>query len=167
MKDATEWASRVYALPQFTQVMGNVRMCSKPLKPICVADPKKEEKKEAPKPVVKAEKKVEEKKKDNVESLPPSAFNVYDFKTFYVNHADKKGEAVDEWYKMLDWEGWSFWFFHYDKYDGEGVQLHVTNNLMNGFLSRAEHVSKYTFARHGVFGEEPNLEIMGVWLLRG
>lgn len=38
---------------------------------------------------------------------------------------------------------------------------------MNGFLSRAEHAGKYTFGRHGVFGEEPNLEIMGVWMMRG
>ena len=62
-------------------------MCAKPLKPVCVPDPvvKKEEKKAAaaaPKPAAaKAEKKL-----DNVESLPPSSFNVYDFKTFYVNH---------------------------------------------------------------------------------
>ena len=68
---------------------------------------------------------------------------------------------------MLDWKGWSFWFFHYDKYEDEGTKLHVTNNLMNGFLSRAEHTSKYTFGRHAVLGEEPNLEIMGVWLVRG
>ena len=27
-----------------------------------------------------------EKPKDNVESLPPTDFNLYDFKTFYVNH---------------------------------------------------------------------------------
>jgi elongation factor 1-gamma len=33
-------------------------------------------------------------------------------------------------------------------------------------MNRAEHTSKYTFARHGVFGEEPNLEVMGVWLCR-
>jgi elongation factor 1-gamma len=92
---------------------------------------------------------------------------VYDFKTFFVNHPDKKGAAVDEWYKMLDWEGWSFWEFHYEKYTGEGEKLHVTNNLMGGFLSRAEHVNKYCFARHGVFGEEPNLEVKGVWLCRG
>jgi elongation factor 1-gamma len=142
-------------------------MCAKPLKPICVPDPvtKKEEKKaapEAPKPAAKAE-----KQKDNVESLPPTNFNVYDFKTFYVNHADKKGAAVDEWYKMLDWDGWAFWHFHYEKYGKEGEKLAHTNNLMGGFLSRAEHVNKYAFARHGVFGEEPKLEIMGVWLCRG
>lgn len=38
---------------------------------------------------------------------------------------------------------------------------------MNGFLSRAEHTNKYTFGRMCVLGEEPNLEIMGCWLMRG
>ena len=145
-------------------------MCQKALKPVTLPDPKKEEKKkeekkEAPKP--KPAEAKPEKKLDNVQSLPPTSFNLYDFKTFYVNHKDKKGAAVDEWYKMLDWEGWTFWHFHYDKYEGEGEKLHITNNMMNGFLSRAEHTNKYAFARHGVFGEEPKLEIMGVWLLRG
>ena len=84
-----------------------------------------------------------------------------------MNHDDKKGKAVDEWYKMLDWEGWSFWHIAYEKYEGEGVKLHVTNNLLTGFMSRAEHTSKYTFARMGVFGEEPDLNISGVWLVRG
>jgi len=84
-----------------------------------------------------------------------------------VNHEDKAGVAVDEFYKMLDWEGWSFWHFHYDIYEGEGEKLHITSNLCNGFLSRAEHTSKYCFGRHGVFGEEPNLQIKGCWLVRG
>jgi len=164
MKNVDAWASACYALPSFKKIFGNVQMCAKPLKPVCVAE-KKEVKKAAP--VAAAPKKKEEKVLDNVESLPTTPFNVYDFKTFFVNHEDKKGAAVDEWYKMLDWDGWSFWEFHYEKYTGEGEKLHVTNNLMSGFLSRAEHVNKYCFARHGVFGEEPNLEIKGVWLCRG
>ena len=166
MKALNDWATNIFAMPEVIKVVGKVQMCAKPLKPVCIPDQvpaKKEEKKVAP----AAAPKKAEKPKDNVESLPPTSFNVYDFKTFYINHPDKKGAAVDEWYKMLDWEGWSFWHFHYEKYTGEGEKLHVTNNLMSGFLSRAEHVNKYCFARHGVFGEEPNLEIMGVWLCRG
>ena len=163
MKNVDAWASACYALPAYKKIFGNVQMCAKPLKPVCIAEVK--EKKAAP--VAAAKPKAEAKVLDNVESLPPTAFNVYDFKTFFVNHPDKKGAAVDEWYKMLDWEGWSFWEFHYEKYTGEGEKLHVTNNLMSGFLSRAEHVNKISFARHGVFGEEPNLEIKGVWLCRG
>ena len=164
MKNVSPWAESVYAHPSVMKVCGQIQMCAKPLKPVCIAE-KKPEKKVVAAPVKKVE--VEEKKLDNVQSLPPSPFDVYDFKTFYVNHKDKKGAAVDEWYKMLDWEGWSFWFLHYDKYTGEGEKLHVTNNMMNGFMSRAEHTSKYTFARQAVLGEEPNLEIMGVWLMRG
>jgi elongation factor 1-gamma len=171
MKSVTDWADKIFGMQDIINVVGKVQMCGKPLKPVCVPDPvsaKKEVKKEKAAPVAAAEPKaVEEKKLDNVDSLPPTPFNVYDFKTFYVNHPDKKGAAVDEWYKMLDWNGWSFWLFHYEKYTGEGEKLHVSNNMLTGFLSRAEHVNKYCFARHGVFGEEPNLEIMGVWLCRG
>jgi hypothetical protein len=43
----------------------------------------------------------------------------------------------------------------YDIYEGEGAKLHVTSNLLNGFLSRAEHTNKYTFGRMCVLGEEP------------
>jgi len=68
---------------------------------------------------------------------------------------------------MLDWEGWSYWFFEYEKYGKEGTVLYSTNNLLGGFLSRGEHTTKYTFGRHGVFGDEPNLNIYGVWLCRG
>jgi elongation factor 1-gamma len=167
MKSVTEWAEKIYAMKDLMNVVGRVQMCAKPLKPVCVPDPVSAKKVEKAAPVAAAPKAKEEKVKDNVESLPPTDFNVYDFKTFYVNHPDKKGAAVDEWYKMLDWNGWSFWHFHYEKYTGEGEKLHITNNMMAGFLSRAEHVNKYCFARHGVFGEEPNLEIMGVWLCRG
>jgi elongation factor 1-gamma len=60
---------------------------------------------------------------------------------------------------MLDWQGWSFWHLVYDIYEGEGAKLHVTSNLLTGFLSRAEHTNKYTFGRMCVLGEEPNLQI--------
>jgi len=99
--------------------------------------------------------------------LPPSDFNIYDFKTFFINHPDKKGKGMDEAYKMIDWEGYSFWKFEYDIYEGEGEKVHMCNNLLGGFLSRAEGVSKISFARHCVVGDEPNLQIYGVWLVRG
>ena len=38
---------------------------------------------------------------------------------------------------------------------------------MNGFLTRADFTTKFAFGRHGVFGQEPNLEIWGVWLIKG
>lgn len=164
MKNVTTWAESIYAQESFVKITGKVQLAAKALKPVL-----KEEKKEVKKaaPVAAAPKKKEEKPKDNIDLLPPTDFNIYDFKTFFVNHEDKAGAAVDEWYKMLDWEGWSFWFLQYDKLEGECAKVHVTNNLLGGFLSRAEHTNKYTFARMGVFGEEPDLDIQGVWLMRG
>ena len=141
------------------------------LKPVCEADPvKPKEKKAEQKPAAKKEEvkaAPAEKPKDNIESLPPTDFNLYDFKTFFVNHEDKKGAAVDEWYKQLDWNGWAFWRFDYEKFGSEGTVLFKTDNLVTGFLSRAEHTTKYSFARMAVLGEEPNLDIVGVWLCRG
>jgi elongation factor 1-gamma len=165
MKNVETWALANYARPEYIAVNGNVHMAGKALKPSGLIEPVKV-KKEAPKPAAKKEAKPE-KPKNNIDALPPTNFNVYDYKTFYVNHPDKKGAAIDETYKMLDWEGWSYWHFHYDIYGDEGAKLHVTNNLLTGFLSRAEHTSKYTFARMAVLGEEPKLEIKGCWLVRG
>lgn len=165
-KNVAAWAERMYALASMRKIFGNIQMCAKPLKPVVKEEPKPV--KAAPAQAAAAPKK-EEKKKDNVESLGETPFVLYDFKTLYVNHPDKKGEAVDTWYKMNDWSvnGWSFWHFHYDIYEGEGDKLHICNNLMAGFLSRAEGVSKITFARMAVLGEEGSLQIMGVWFVRG
>ena len=39
--------------------------------------------------------------------------------------------------------------------------------MMNGFLQRIDHFRKHALAMHAVLGEEPNLNIEGVWLFRG
>ena len=38
---------------------------------------------------------------------------------------------------------------------------------MNGFMQRIDHFRKHAFAMQCLLGEEPNLEIMGVWMFRG
>lgn len=107
MKNIDQWAKYIFDLPEFIEVQGRIRLCDKALKPVGLIEEKKEEKK---KEVQKeATIKVEEKPVkvlDNVESLPPSAFDLFTFKTLYVNHPDKKGEGMEEWYKQMDWEGW-------------------------------------------------------------
>jgi elongation factor 1-gamma len=140
-------------------------MCAKPLKPVC----KEVEKPKAAVVQAAAAPKKEEKVKDNVESLGETPFVLYDFKTLLCNHPDKGGAGIDTWYKMNDWSanGWSFWHLHYDIYEGEGDKMHICNNLMGGFLSRAEHATKYCFGKHCVLGEEGSLQIMGCWFMRG
>lgn len=171
MKNVSTWMQTCLDLPSIKKICGNVQMCAKPMKGFSLIVEKKEEKKkEAPASKPKEEKKEEKKPEkvlDNVQSLPETNFDLYNFKTFFVNHKDMGGAAVDEWYKILDWEGWSFWYIQYEKMKGENVKTYVTNNFLTGFMSRAEHTSKYTFARMSVLGEEPDLEVEGVWLFRG
>jgi len=135
-------------------------------KPKVAVEEKKVAKKEAAED--EDDKPAEEKKAPNpLDLLPPSTFDLFNFKTFFVNHKDKSGEAIDEMLKIYDPAGYSIWFLHYDKYKGEGEVLYKTENLSKGFLQRFDQFRKHAFARHIVLGEEPNLEIEGVWLFRG
>ena len=113
------------------------------------------------------EDKPQKKAANPLDLLPPTTFDLFNFKTFFVNVKDKKGEGIEELKKQFDPNGFSLWFLHYDKYKGEGEKLYITNNLCNGFLQRFDDFRKYCLARHLVLGDEPNLEIEGVWLGRG
>lgn len=178
----TKWFENIIQHPAFTQVYGKVRLCQKQMEPVQgekqVAAHKPEAKKEQPK-AEKAEKKEKPKAADDdeeeapkksdknpLDSLPPSKFNLFDFKTLFVN-APNKHEAMQFFWDNFDAEGYSLYFVQYIKAEGEGKVLFLTNNLMNGFLQRLEHFRKYAFGVHGVYGEEPNLEIRGVWCWRG
>jgi elongation factor 1-gamma len=94
---------------------------------------KKDDKKNDDKKDEKKEEKKEEKKVDPLDVLPPSKFNLDEFKGFFVNHADKK-EAIKTFWKDFDAEGYSIYHLHYEMYEGEGVKMTLTNNLCNGFL---------------------------------
>lgn len=111
------WFKEVSAHPAFVRAHGKVHMCARALKPIL----KKEEKK----PVVK----VEAVKKEvvvaaapdaDMKALPKTDFDLFNFKTFFCNHKDKAGEAMDECKKMFTTEGFadgfSFWHMRYQKY---------------------------------------------------
>jgi glutathione S-transferase len=99
IKNVNDWAAKVFALPEYIHIFGKIQMCQKPLKPALAEAPKKEEKKKAVAAAPKVEKKKEEKPKANIDLLPPTDFNIYDFKTFFINHPDKKGKGTDEMYK--------------------------------------------------------------------
>lgn len=54
------------------------------------------------------------------------------------------------------------------KTENEGKSLLPFRNNCNGFLQRTDpHFKKFAFAIHGIYGEEPNLEIRGAWMWRG
>jgi elongation factor 1-gamma len=142
-----------------------VKACQKTIKPHFAP---KEEKKAAPaKAAAHEEEPVQKKEINPLDELPPTKFDLYAFKTFFVNCHDRKGEGMKFFFENYDREGYSIYFLHYDKYEGEGQVQYQFSNLLNGFLQRIDHFRKHSFASHLMLGEEPNLEIEGVWLFRG
>lgn len=134
-----------------------------------VAPPKKEEKKEVKK-VEKEDTDVSallKKEVNPLDELPPTKFDLPTFKTYFVNLADKRGEGMKHFFENYDAEGYSLYYAKYEKYEGEGVVLYQTSNLMNGFLQRIDNFRRYTFSMMAIVGEEPNLDIESVWLFRG
>jgi elongation factor 1-gamma len=136
--------------------------------------PKEAEKKKEDKPDAKKKKEddeeeeepTEKKDKNPLDLLPPSTFDINAFKFAFVNATDKK-PVLEDFIKNFDAAGWSLYFVEYIKAEGEGEKLYLTNNLMNGFIQRLDHFRKYAFGVHGVYGDEPVLEIRGVWMWRG
>lgn len=104
---------------------------------------------------------MEKKKKNPLDLLPPTNFNLYDYKTLYINSKNKR-EALDELWKLFDPQGFSIWYVRYNKDDDEGKKLYMTNNLLRGVLNRLDSLRKYCLGVHGVYGEEPDLEIRGL-----
>lgn len=155
---------RISANETFKSFFGTSHVAKRPIK----IQFKKEEKKKAPKEEAKkAPKKKAEKPKDPLTLLPPTSMDLNEFKFWFINHKDRDA-AWEEFLKdRLDREGWSFWELNYIKYKNEGQLLYKTNNLLNGFIQRAEHFGKYSFGVHMIYGEEPNLDIKGIWMWRG
>ena len=107
------------------------------MKPIEFA-PKEEKKVAAKKEEVKQETTTEPKpaKKDGnpLDELPPTKFDLYSFKTFFVNEPDKRGKGMQFFFDNYDREGYCIYFLHYEKYEGEGQVQYQFANLLNGFL---------------------------------
>ena len=69
--------------------------------------------------------------------------------------------------KQVDLEGYAFWLLHYEKFGKEGQVEYQFMNLLEGFLQRLDNFRKHAFGKMCMLGEEPNLEIAGILLIRG
>lgn len=131
--------------------------------------PKKDAPKKDTKPKVEEADEDEAPKKpakNPLDSLPPTTFDLFSFKTLFVN-APNKADALKFLWENYDANGYSFWYVKYQKYEGEGIKLHLTSNLKDSTLQRLDTFRKYVFGTFGVYGDEGNYEIRGVWLWRG
>jgi len=80
--------------------------------------------------------------------------------------------AMEEFWKMLDREGWSLWKQEY-QYNSDNKKLFMTSNLCSGFLQRSGEIRKWAFGTCVITGlaEDaeggPDMSVSGLWLLRG
>lgn len=88
------------------------------------------------------------------------------FKTFFVNETSPDA-AMAKFWEDFEPEAWSVYHLKYIVYKNENEVLFRFNNLLRGFLRSWEPLKKYLFGTHLVLGDEPALDIQGVWLIRG
>jgi len=153
------WYYRVTAADgHFESVFGRIKLCTKVLAP-----PKPPKKVEQP----KEQKKPKEEKKSDKPEVAPTKIDIDNFKRFILNSPNKVADLKKFITEEFERDNWSIWHLKYDIYKDEGAKLHVTSNLCGGFLDRAEACRRGAFGMHCVIGDEPNLEIEGVWMWRG
>lgn len=108
------------------------------------------------------------KKVNPLDLLPPSSFNLDEWKYKFSNEKDLLNVAMPHFWKVYDKNGWSLYYMKYDKLEDECTISFVASNMASGFLQRIENnFSKYSFAVVSVLGENKNFDIEGVWLFRG
>lgn len=182
--NVNRWFTTVVNQPNFLAVHGEIKLCQKmEVAPDVAEEPKKEVKKEAkkeqkqekkqekPKPKKEAEEdedefaEKEEKKKNPLDDLPPTKFNLDEWKRTYSNN-DTRTVAIPYFWQNYDPSGWSLWFGEY-KYNNELEKVFMTANLLGGFVQRLDRLRKYGFGSLIIFGEEPKLSIGLCFLVRG
>ncbi|EPQ30823.1 uncharacterized protein PFL1_01722 [Pseudozyma flocculosa PF-1] len=141
--------------------------------------PKKEEKpkaapapkKEAAKPKAKEvddeddEPKAAPPPKNPLDSLPKSSFILDEWKRTYSNE-DTRPKALPWFFENFDYDGYSVVKLDY-KYNDELTLLFMSSNLITGLHTRLEANRKYIMGTMGVFGENNNNAISGVYVVRG
>lgn len=184
--NTNRWFNTLINQPEFKAVLGEVTLCEKmqvaAAAAAVAAAPKKEKKpkeekpKEAPKP--KEEKKkpkdddAEEdeapkpKPKSALDFLPPTPFNLDEWKRTYSNAEDTRKDAMPWFWEHYDPEGWSLWFSTYN-HNEDNTVLYQTCNLTGGYVQRVEELRKYGFGALLILGEKAPFNISCCWLVRG
>lgn len=166
----TRWFVTMINQPQVKAVLGEVKLAEKVVDPAAeikkrdaaqssattsAAPANDEEDEPAPKP----------KAKNSMDLLPPSKFNLEDWKRFYSNN-ETRPTAIDYFWNNFDSEGYSIWRATY-KYNDELKKIFMTCNLVTGLFARMDAMRRYCFASVIIFGEDDNNEVSGFFVIRG
>ena len=86
------------------------------------------------------------------------------FKRTYSNE-DTEKVAVPYFWEHFNKEDYSIWLAEY-MYNEELKKIFMACNLVGGMFQRLEKLRKTAFASVGIFGEDNNASISGIWIFR-
>eukprot|EP00003_Mantamonas_plastica_P016662 TRINITY_DN277_c1_g1_i2.p1 TRINITY_DN277_c1_g1~~TRINITY_DN277_c1_g1_i2.p1 ORF type:complete len:400 (+),score=114.47 TRINITY_DN277_c1_g1_i2:147-1346(+) len=162
-KNVTRWFETCVNQKEFAAVLGEVTLCEK----MAVA--------KAPEAGSSSSSNAEEKPKSNkkaknpLDLLPPSDFDLDDFKRLYQNSKKTRVEVIPKLWETFDDKGFSMYICEYmdaDKYLAGQMDFQVTN-LINGFYQRLDRLHRYGFGSMLVFGPPKEHTLSGAWIFRG
>ena len=159
----TKWFENIMTTPEAINAYGRTILCRKQLKPLNIKiDRNKRLDLLKNNPALK-------KEKNPLDSLPPSSFNIEEFKKEFLDEkSGNKNKIMEKFWEIFDPKGYSLWWMEYQNLDTEGKKIFRMNNSKNFFLERIdEDFKKYAFGIHGVYGNEGDYKVRGVWLWRG
>ena len=108
------------------------------------------------------------KKKENnpLDALPPSKFNLENFKKDFINNSNKADAMLDFW-KNYDPSGYSIWHIEYNNEPNEFITLFRTVIKKGDILIQLKYFKPYCFGVLGVYGSDGDYKISGCMVWRG
>ena len=154
----TSWFENIMNTQEAIEAYGRTLLCKKQLKPLEIKIETNKNKKETKKEI---------KKENPLDLLPPSKFDLNNFKKEFCENGNKK-EAMEKFWKDFDPKGYSLWLIEYQNLESEGKKLFRMKNSKNFFLERIDDdFKKYSFGVHGVYGNNNEFKVKGLWMWRG
>ena len=154
----TLWFENIMNTQEAIEAYGRTLLCKKQLKPLDIKIEKNKNKNEPKK---------ERKKENPLDFLPPSKFDLDNFKKEFCENSNKK-EVMEKFWKDFDPKGYSLWLIEYQNLESEGKKLFRMKNSKNFFLERFDDdFKRYSFGVHGVYGNNNEFKVKGLWMWRG
>lgn len=157
----TKWFENIMQTPEAIEAYGRIILCKKPIKPLNI-------KIDRSKRMELLKNLKDKKEKNKLDFLPPSSFNLENFKNEFFEEKGNKDKIMEKFWEKFDPKGYSLWWMEYKNLNTEGKKLFRMKNSKNFFLERIdEDFRNYSFGIHGVYGNEGDYKVRGVWLWRG
>ena len=154
----TLWFENIMNTQEAIEAYGRTLLCKKQLKPLDIKIEKNKNKNEPKKEI---------KKENPLDFLPPSKFDLDNFKKEFCENSNKK-EVMEKFWKDFDPKGYSLWLIEYQNLKSEGKKLFRMKNSKNFFLERFDDdFKRYSFGVHGVYGNNNEFKVKGLWMWRG